>query len=185
MKKLGLTATSALVLVIALLVGAQALTAGSKKSRVKAEDLSGYNESPGVSSQATGSFRAKIDDDEQKITYEFTYGGLQSAATVAHIHFGNRFTNGGVVVFFCGGGSKPDPCPAGTDTVATLEGTFTPADLTPNAQAVGQGIAGSSDWEEFVDAIRAGKTYANVHNAPFPGGEARAQINDRGHGDDD
>jgi hypothetical protein len=43
---------------------------------------------------------------------------------------------------------------------------------------------------EILAAMRAGHAYVNVHNATFPNGEIRAQINDRGGrgrgpGDDD
>ena len=34
-------------------------------------------------------------------------------------------------------------------------------------------------FEEFVEAIRAGHTYANVHTNKWPGGEIRGPINDR------
>jgi CHRD domain len=56
--------------------------------------------------------------------------------------------------------------------------------VTPNAQAVGQGIA-AGEFDELVDAIRAGFTYANVHTTAFPPGEIRAQIKAHGGGNDD
>ena len=42
-------------------------------------------------------------------------------------------------------------------------------------RAVGQGIA-AGEFDELVDAIRAGVTYANVHTATFQTGEIRAQL---------
>ena len=41
----------------------------------------------------------------------------------------------------------------------------------------GQGIA-AGEWEEFLDALRAGVTYANVHTVNRGGGEIRAQLLD-------
>ena len=41
----------------------------------------------------------------------------------------------------------------------------------------GQGIA-AGEWEEFLDALRAGVTYANVHSTARPAGEIRAQLLD-------
>jgi hypothetical protein len=39
----------------------------------------------------------------------------------------------------------------------------------------GQGIA-AGQFEEFVEALRAGIAYANVHTTGFPGGEIRGQL---------
>ena len=43
----------------------------------------------------------------------------------------------------------------------------------------GQGID-PGEFDELVDAIRAGATYANVHTEKYLGGEVRAQL-ERGH----
>ena len=63
-----------------------------------------------VSTGAQGTFRATIHDATQTIDYTLSYSGLEAAVLFAHIHFGNRFTSGGVSAFLCGGGSKP-ACP--------------------------------------------------------------------------
>jgi hypothetical protein len=164
------------------LVAAQTLGAGPGKSHVTSDTLSGYQEvagTAGLSSNGTGRFEADIDDASQSIDWHLTYSGLSSPATVAHIHFGNRYLSGGVSVFFCGGGPaghvRP-ACPAGTTDVADISGTWTPDDI---AGPGGQGIpAGAAGWDKFVAAVRAGMTYANVHDATFPSGEIRAQVND-------
>ncbi|HEX9821407.1 MAG TPA: CHRD domain-containing protein [Methylomirabilota bacterium] len=47
-------------------------------------------------------------------------------------------------------------------------------------ERLGQGIL-AGEFEEVVAAIRAGRTYANVHSAAFPPGEIRGQLrHDRG-----
>jgi hypothetical protein len=168
-------------LAVGVLVGAQVLSAGDNKSQLKADTLSGYQEvanTAGLSSSGTGTFEAKIDDANQVVTWHLTYSGLSAAATVAHIHFGNRYLSGGVSVFFCGGGPaghvRP-ACPEGTTTLADISGTWEPVDVVGPA---GQGIP-AGDWDRFIAALRAGMTYANVHNATFPSGEIRAQINDK------
>jgi hypothetical protein len=53
------------------------------------------------------------------------------------------------------------------------------ADVTAGAAA--QGIA-AGEFEEFVQALRVGATYVNVHSVGRPGGEIRAQIEDDDRG---
>jgi len=163
------------VLAAGLLVASLAGAAGGKKN-LKADDLTGYQENPDVSTAATGSFTATIDDDAQTITYELSYSGIEGGTVSAsHIHFGKRAVNGGVSAFLCSGGDKP-ACPA---TAGTVTGVIDAADVIGPA---GQGI-GAGEFDELVAAMRAGHTYVNVHSTgadpAWPGGEIRAQINDR------
>jgi CHRD domain len=159
------------VLAAGLLIASLASATGGKKN-LKSDELTGYQENPDVSSTGSGSFRATIDDDAQTITYELSYSALEGGnALFAHIHFGKRAVNGGVSAFLCGGGDKP-PCPA---TDGTVTGVIDAADIVGPA---GQGIEPGS-FDELVAAMRAGHTYVNVHTPRWPGGEIRAQINDR------
>jgi hypothetical protein len=89
---------------------------------------------------------------------------------------GQRHVNGGVSVFFCGGGGKP-ACP--NSSSGTVSGTITAEDvLGPTAQGFEAG-----DLAALERAIRGGVTYANMHTMKFPGGEIRGQIRPgRGHG---
>jgi hypothetical protein len=134
--------------------------------------LNGLQEDPSVSTSGRGSFEAVIDDEAQEIHYVLTYRDLESSPTLfAHIHFGSHDHNGGVAVFFCGGGTQPQPCLPFEDR---LTGTIRPADIVgPNAQGIEPGA-----FEELVAAMRAGHTYVNVHTMRWPGGEIRGQIND-------
>ena len=158
------------VLSAGLLVTSLAGASGGGKKNVKA-NLTGFQEVPAVSSFGSGTFRATIDDDAQTITYELSYGGLNSTAMAAHIHLGQRGANGGVAAFLCGGGDKP-PCPAGTGGTETVSGVIDAADVIgPDAQGIAPG-----EFDELVRAIRAGVTYANVHTMTQPGGEIRGQI---------
>jgi hypothetical protein len=164
-----------LVLVLAvlsagLLVTSLAGASGGGKKNVKA-NLTGFQEVPAVSSFGSGKFRATIDDDAQTITYELSYGGLNSTAMAAHIHLGQRGANGGVIAFLCGGGDKP-ACPAGTGGTETVSGVIDAADVIGPA---GQGIA-AGEFDEVVRAIRARVVYANVHTMTQPGGEIRGQV---------
>ena len=163
-------------LLVALIAGSFALANGDGKGQARAK-LIGYNEVPSISTLATGEFRAKINRNANTIEYTLSYQGIEGgAATQAHIHLGQRHTNGGVSAFLCGGGDKP-PCPP---TAGTVRGIIDAADVIGPAN---QGIA-PGEFGELVRAIRAGATYANVHSSPtYPGGEIRGQIKGRG-GDD-
>lgn len=136
--------------------------------------LAGVNEVPQtVSSEGRGRFRAVIDEDAQTITYSLAYSGTGSDVTQAHIHFGKFFVAGGISVFLC---SNLGNGPAGTQACPLREGEVTGV-LTPASVIgpAGQGIA-AGEFAEFIAAIRAGNTYANVHTTAFPGGEIRGQI---------
>jgi hypothetical protein len=89
----------------------------------------------------------------------------------AHIHISAPGVNGGVAVFFCGGGGKPNcPTPSGT-----ISGVILPGDvLGPAGQGLNPGEP--TAFEELVKSIRAGYAYANVHTTRWPGGEIRGQI---------
>jgi CHRD domain-containing protein len=158
------------VLTAVAAVLALGMGAGAQGPRTVRADLNGLQEDPSVSTGASGTFTAKIDDENQVIDFEFVYSGLEGGPPLfAHIHFGSMDHNGGVSAFFCGGSTKPTPCP-GPD--GTVTGTIGPADVIgPN----GQGIEPGS-WVELVRAIRAGHTYANIHTPRWPGGEIRGQI---------
>ena len=138
--------------------------------------LHGYNEVPAVSTVATGDFTARISKDESQIDYELTYSDLEGSVTQAHIHFGQPGVNGGISVWLCGNPGPGVTPPAGTQACppspATITGTLTAANVVGPAA---QGIA-AGEFEELVNAIRAGKTYANVHSTKFPGGEVRDQL---------
>ena len=153
-----------LTLTLLLVVGQK----GSNKQSFKA-DLSGYEEVPAISSTGTGDLRLRVDENNQLVEYELSYENLEgTTTTAAHIHLGQKSVNGGVIVFFCGGGGKP-PC---TPTSGSFTGTFAAADvLGPAAQGIAAG-----ELEEVVQALRAGQVYANVHTNKHPGGEIRGQV---------
>jgi hypothetical protein len=165
------------VLAVGLLVASLAGAAGDKK-KLKADRLSGYQENPDISTGASGSFTATLDDSAQTITYKLTYSGLEGTVTQAHVHFGKRAINGGVAFFLCGTAAAPGP--AGTPTCpadGTVTRTVTAADILGPTD---QGIE-AMNYEELAAAMRNGSTYANVHSTLWPGGEIRAQIKNRHH----
>ena len=166
-----------LTVVIGLLgLGSYAIASGGTKN-FKGSPLNGYAEVPSVSSVGTGSFEARLSNDSTSLDYELSYSGLEGTVTgAAHVHLGQTAVNGGVSFFLCGGGGRP----ACTPTEGVFTGTVTAADVIGPA---GQGIA-AGQFDEIVAAMRAGRAYANVHSTKWPGGEIRAQINNRGEADD-
>jgi CHRD domain len=177
-RRTGLTLVALISGAVAVLAVGSYATAQSGKQNVSTGPMSGYLEgAPGgpASSVATGSFEATIDDAASQIDFTLTFADLEAPVLFAHIHFGQRGVNGGVAAFLCGGGGKP-ACPQS----GAVTGTIVPADVVGPA---GQGIA-AGEFDELVAAIRAGRTYANVHSTKFPAGEVRGQINDDNQRDD-
>ena len=143
---------------------------GSKKVRAF---LTGYDEDPlAVSTPASGSFSARIDQGDQEIRYVLRFDGLPTAVAQAHIHFGNASQSGGVSTFLCtnlgNGPAGTQACPAS----GTVTGTIGPEDVIGPA---GQGIA-AGEFRELVEAIEAHAAYVNVHTGQYPGGEIRGQL---------
>jgi CHRD domain-containing protein len=138
--------------------------------------LTGYEESPSVSTTAKGEFVAKIDEDGDAIHYVETFRGLQAPVTQSHIHIAQPGVNGSIVIFLCQTSANPDPtglapqCPQ----EGTVRGTITAANVIAGATASQQLKAG--DLAAVITAIRAGMAYANVHTTLSPGGEIRGQI---------
>ena len=174
-----------LITVVALVSGTTvALAQGFKKI---SEFLHGYEEVPSVSTTGNGTFNARISNDGSRIDWELSYSDLEGAVQQAHIHIGQKSVNGGISVFLCtnlgNGPAGIQPCPA---PPATISGTIVAADVSPNiaatAAARAQGV-NTGEIDELINAIRAGKTYVNVHSTTFPGGEIRSQIGPSGHAD--
>lgn len=131
--------------------------------------LSGFDEVPSVSSTGSGELKLKVFEDAEVVEFELSYENLEGTTTsAAHIHLGQEGVNGGVMVFFCGGGGMP----ACTDTSGNFSGSFGPGNvLGPAAQGIAAG-----EFDEVLRALRAGNVYVNVHTNKHPGGEIRGQI---------
>ena len=178
MRKVAFGGLVALGLVALLLVG----TAAIADEDGEITRLDGYYEVPAIATSGSATLRLRLDEENERIEWQLAWRDLEQGATPtqAHIHFGQRDVNGAIVVFFCTNvGNAPAPpvaptpaCPSGRS--AELEGVFTPAHVSALAQTP-QGIDRGS-WDEFVDALVTGVTYANIHTARFPSGEVRGQI---------
>ena len=135
-----------------------------------------------MASSTPGSIRPS-----DEIAYTLKYSDLEGSVQQAHIHLGQVGVNGGITVFLCSnlgnGPAGTQPCPA---PPATISGTITAADVSPNIPATqaarNQGL-NTGEFDEFLAALRAGVLYVNVHSTTWPGGEIRSQI-EHGHGND-
>jgi hypothetical protein len=130
-----------------------------------------------VSTEARGTFTAKIDEHDDLITYELRYQDLEGTVTQGHIHFGQQHTVGGIVVWLCQTEGTPAPDEVADVTPfcpeeGSVSGTITPAQVLA---AANQGLD-AEEFDELVRAIRAGAAYVNVHSSLFPPGEIRGQI---------
>src|SRR4029453_2200944 len=171
MHRFRLAAAVGVVAALAVVVGAIAAARGGHGIR---EKLTGYQENPALSTTGHGKFRLTIDRKAQEIHYELTYGGLESPATQSHIHFEKKTNNGNIVVFLCSNlGNGPPGTQACPPNGGTISGTIRPADI--GAGAAAQGIA-AGEFDEFLQAIKVGATYVNVHSVDRPSGEIRAQL---------
>ncbi len=164
-----------LPLALAGVISAAPLPAVAETVRI---GLHGFQEVPSISSDAEGSFRARISPGEDQIAYELSYHDLQGDVLQAHIHFGQRGVNGGVSVFLCQTATSADPtdlaptCPAS----GSVQGVLQAANVIGPA---GQGLS-AGELAELIDAIRGGLAYVNVHSTAFPAGEVRGQLRGRG-----
>jgi hypothetical protein len=160
------------VAVVSVAAAGTIAVAGSGGKKQIRERLSGYEETPlALSTSGKGKFKIRV--AKTQISYRLRYADLEAPVTQAHIHFGAEGQSGGISVFLCtnlgNGPAGTQECPA---QPATITGTIGPADVIGPAD---QGID-PGEFDELLDAIRAGATYANVHTEKYQAGEIRAQI---------
>lgn len=132
-----------------------------------------------ISSAAKGSFKATLDKTTNIIGYELNYEGLEGDITQAHIHFGQRSTVGGIVIWLCQTTGTPAPAAVASSTPfcpglrsGKVMGTIAASQvLAQTAQGIEAG-----QFDEIVRALRASATYANIHTQLFSPGEIRGQV---------
>src|SRR5262245_19868747 len=93
------------VLVLGLAVGSFAMAAGTDHGKKKNGSqftavLTGHQEVPAVHTAGRGRLVLTVNDNNT-LSYDLTYAGLNAAAVVAHVHFGQPNANGGVSFFLC------------------------------------------------------------------------------------
>jgi CHRD domain/Secretion system C-terminal sorting domain len=114
--------------------------------------LSGAQEVPANTSTAKGTLDGIFDPYSRVIAFRLEYSGLTANATASHFHIAAAGVNGGVTLDFVSQGFQ----------TGSKSGEFVKVLTLTQAQA---------------DALTAGRIYVNIHNASFPGGEIRGQVN--------
>ena len=114
--------------------------------------VTGAQENPANASTARGTLEGIFDPYSRVIAFRFEYSGLTANATASHFHIAPAGTNGPVVVDFVSQGFQ----------TGNRAGEYVKVLTLTQAQA---------------DALIAGNMYVNIHNASFPGGEIRGQLN--------
>jgi hypothetical protein len=119
--------------------------------------LTGAEQVPPIQTSDTGEFRAT----QAGSGLQFTLTAHGSGLTMAHIHEGAKGTNGPVIVTLFMAGS-----PSGVSDI-NISGAITPSMLSGD-------YAGK--FNQFVQDMKAGKFYVNVHSVDHPDGIIRGQV---------
>ena len=114
--------------------------------------LTGAQEVPANASTAKGTLEGIFDPFSRVIAFRFEYSGLTANASASHFHIGAAGTNGPVSIDFVSQGFQ----------TGSTSGEYVKVLTLTQVQA---------------DALIAGRIYVNIHNASFPGGEIRGQLN--------
>jgi CHRD domain-containing protein/PEP-CTERM motif-containing protein len=120
--------------------------------------LTGSQEVPPNASPATGLVTVLLNDAETGVTISLTFSGLVAPQTAAHIHCCTPPSANAAVRI------EPPSLPLG-NFVDLFVGIPDPLPNNPPLTRAG-----------FVQGLKGGLAYFNVHSTQFPGGEIRGQL---------
>ena len=147
MKKATFTVRTLLAASAAMLLVTGCSIMPGKSSQVAfTTQLRGANEVPAAATNAVGQMDAVLNRDTNLLQWKMTYDGLSGPATAGHFH---------------------GPAMAGANA-----GVVLPFNNPVTSPMAGQATLTAAQ----VADLMAGKWYANVHTAKFPGGEIRGQM---------
>lgn len=148
--------TIALVAMMTLLVMTPVASAKGTADNHFVAQLRGANEVPPVTTKAHGTAHLRVSRDRTRVSFKVIVNKPSSPVTAAHIHKAPAGVNGPVVV--------------------DLLGSATKVRVNRNT-TVFSGVFQVSAWLGFSLAdTAAGLHYINVHNASYPAGEVRGQL---------
>jgi hypothetical protein len=146
--------TLLVLVVIGVAIPATATGAAKRTFHVA---LRGSSEVPKNPSKAKGTAAFRIIPGGKAIRFRLTARGLHGSPVAAHIHLGGRRTAGPIIISL---EAKNFRLPA--------SGTVTRKAFSPQGNV--------RTFAQAIRAIRAGRTYVNIHTTQNPGGEIRGQI---------
>ena len=170
------------LLLMAALGSASILAPAANAQETKFEaNLAGKNETPAVETSAQGQATFELSPDGKSLKYTLSVNDAADV-TMAHIHLGEPGQAGKPVAPLYPekmssmsskssdktAGASDDKMAMGTGMTCIAQGTITASKLVGSFQ--GKSI------QDLVEAIRAGKTYVNVHTKAHPDGEIRGPI---------
>jgi len=134
------------------------------RDRTLRASLDGVQEVPDADPDGTGKARVTVDEETGEVCFTVRFNGV-GTPNRGHIHTGIAGANGGIVVpFFELVGVPADPRNDDLED-GHLEGCVT---LDPAVPANAALLADIADHPE--------EYYVNLHNARFPGGAVRGQL---------
>lgn len=160
---------------VLILLGILVIAAPGHAVQIFSATLDGAQEVPPVVTTATGNATLVLSDDEQSLSYVITIIGLDFASQTPdtgddvismHIHNAPLGANGPIVF----GMISP------SDDTDDLALNFVASTLTATITGVWDSTDSGEDLGDFLDALRAGELYINVHTNREQGGEVRGQI---------
>jgi hypothetical protein len=155
----------AIAIAAALMVGTLARPDLAHGDELFKATLNGEQEVPPFQSGTTGRVKIRINSTETAGEFTLTVNDGWRVQQ-AHIHCGEPGVNGPVVVFLAGLHAPGFD----VDGEWVSNATFTDANMVNRETECGASLG------DLISAMRAGKTYANVHTVTHPGGEIRGLI---------
>jgi hypothetical protein len=128
--------------------------------------MSGANEVPANTSEATGEVIFQLSKDSLELSYKLIVANIDNVM-MSHIHLAHPGVNGKIVTWLYPS-TPPMMLIPGTSNGVLADGVITKANLI--GTMAGKTIA------NLVAEIKAGNAYVNVHTSQFGGGEIRGQI---------
>jgi len=140
--------------------------------------LEGEQEVPPRDTKAVGNAVYQLNKEGTELSFRLNVANIDNVV-MAHIHVGEKGSNGPIVAFLYG----PVPPGGGRSNGVLSTGTITAANLV--------GPLASQPLSALIDVLRSGGAYTNVHTndgvdppntgpGDFPGGEIRGQISEGG-----